>query len=218
MKIFGPFLNRKQAKEKGIKHYFNGNPCKHGHLSVRTTKGGKCLECHRISQAQRYANDPEKGRAIAAKFRATLKKEDINAYNREWWANADPHYKRQRNKESTERAFNNPVTRENNRLRSKEWYQKNKDYYKQAGAQRERGLTEQYKLLTQDEKNRVDKIYQEAYKLNEKHGPKSFHVDHIMPISKGGKHHPDNLQILSAEDNLRKGRKFDNKNDIDKQV
>ena len=32
-----------------------------------------------------------------------------------------------------------------------------------------------------------------------------FHVDHIHPISKGGLHVFDNLQILSAEENLKKG-------------
>jgi 5-methylcytosine-specific restriction endonuclease McrA len=33
----------------------------------------------------------------------------------------------------------------------------------------------------------------------------SFHVDHIIPISKGGKHIASNLQVLTAIDNLRKG-------------
>jgi 5-methylcytosine-specific restriction endonuclease McrA len=32
-----------------------------------------------------------------------------------------------------------------------------------------------------------------------------FHVDHIVPLSKGGEHNAFNLQILPAIDNLRKG-------------
>jgi len=34
------------------------------------------------------------------------------------------------------------------------------------------------------------------------------HVDHIMPLSKGGLHHPSNLQILTAIANMSKGAKI----------
>lgn len=34
-----------------------------------------------------------------------------------------------------------------------------------------------------------------------------FHVDHIVPISRGGKHCASNLQVIPAIDNLRKGNK-----------
>lgn len=34
-----------------------------------------------------------------------------------------------------------------------------------------------------------------------------FHVDHIVPLSRGGKHCADNLQVIPAIDNLRKGNK-----------
>jgi len=42
--------------------------------------------------------------------------------------------------------------------------------------------------------------FYEAMSLGEK-----FHVDHIYPIAKGGTHVIDNLQIIPAIDNLRKG-------------
>jgi 5-methylcytosine-specific restriction endonuclease McrA len=32
-------------------------------------------------------------------------------------------------------------------------------------------------------------------------------VDHIQPIAKGGLHHPDNLQILTMEENRKKWMK-----------
>ena len=35
------------------------------------------------------------------------------------------------------------------------------------------------------------------------------HLDHIIPVSKGGLHIPDNLQIIPAEDNQRKTDKMD---------
>jgi 5-methylcytosine-specific restriction endonuclease McrA len=37
---------------------------------------------------------------------------------------------------------------------------------------------------------------------------KDYHVDHIKPLSKGGLHHENNLQILSAHLNLEKNNKY----------
>lgn len=37
--------------------------------------------------------------------------------------------------------------------------------------------------------------------------PKGYEVDHIIPISRGGKHHPDNLQYLTISENRKKHNK-----------
>lgn len=44
--------------------------------------------------------------------------------------------------------------------------------------------------------------------LNEPCETPMWHVDHIKPISKGGLHHEDNLQILTAAINLEKHNKY----------
>jgi len=38
--------------------------------------------------------------------------------------------------------------------------------------------------------------------------PKGYEVDHIIPISKGGLHHQDNLQYLTISENRRKGNRM----------
>jgi 5-methylcytosine-specific restriction endonuclease McrA len=62
--------------------------------------------------------------------------------------------------------------------------------------------------LTEEEKEEVLKIYSESKRLTKESGVK-HHVDHIKPLSKGGRHHPSNLQILTAEENLRKSDKWE---------
>src|SRR5208282_301572 len=49
-----------EAKESGEKFYFTGSPCSAGHISKRTTIGGKCYECDQIYQLDYRKNRPEK--------------------------------------------------------------------------------------------------------------------------------------------------------------
>ena len=46
-------------------------------------------------------------------------------------------------------------------------------------------------------------IYKKSHSLGE-----NWHVDHTIPLSKGGLHHPDNLQIVAKKYNLEKGSKL----------
>ena len=62
-------------------------------------------------------------------------------------------------------------------------------------------------VLTKEEHQRIVEIYRECARITEETGI-PHHVDHIHPISKGGQHHPDNLQILTAEENIRKSNKL----------
>jgi len=54
---------------------------------------------------------------------------------------------------------------------------------------------------------KINEIYCEAKKLTEETGI-PYEVDHIIPISKGGKHHEVNLQILTAIENRKKHNKI----------
>jgi hypothetical protein len=58
--------------------------------------------------------------------------------------------------------------------------------------------------LTLAQKEQIIARYVIAQQLNSLSAPGTYHVDHIIPLSKGGLHHPDNLRVIRAVDNLRK--------------
>ena len=62
--------------------------------------------------------------------------------------------------------------------------------------------------LNKEEKAKVTAIYERARQLTKETGIE-HHVDHIKPVSKGGTNHPSNLQILTAQENLRKSSKWE---------
>ena len=61
--------------------------------------------------------------------------------------------------------------------------------------------------LTEEQKNIILDLYTTARQLTEDTGVK-HEVDHIIPVSKGGLHHPDNLQILTKYENQSKGNRI----------
>tara|TARA_B100000287_G_C20525872_1_gene738825 strand:+ start:141 stop:785 length:645 start_codon:yes stop_codon:yes gene_type:complete len=69
-------------------------------------------------------------------------------------------------------------------------------------------LKKNISFLNDLEKMKIKNIYEEKDLLNLNAGYIKYHVDHIIPLSRGGAHHPNNLQILKAEENLKKGSKI----------
>ena len=72
---------------------------------------------------------------------------------------------------------------------------------------RKQRLREQTPELSDDEEALIQHVYDQRDMLNQAAGFIQYHVDHIIPLAKGGQHHPDNLQVISASENVRKGTK-----------
>lgn len=93
--------------------------------------------------------------------------------------------------------------REKDRFYSKRWAKNNrpkKNMYK--------GLWRAKTKIPSDkiEKQKIVEIYEECRNMTKSTGI-IHHVDHVIPVSKGGLHISSNLQILTAEENLKKGNK-----------
>jgi len=55
---------------------------------------------------------------------------------------------------------------------------------------------------------KIDKTYYLCSRLNSGAGWIAYHVDHIIPLAKGGLHHHGNLRIIPAITNAKKGAKI----------
>jgi hypothetical protein len=105
-------IGRDAASALGLKRFFTGEPCKHGHVAERIVSSHGCTECDRAralkSRAANLEKARERDRERARKHRA-----------------ADP--ERAREKGRRWRAANLELAREGDRERKRLHYAKNKD-------------------------------------------------------------------------------------------
>lgn len=78
-------ITRGEARAQGLKKYFTGKPCKHGHISVRLVFGG-CITCAKVAYQRTKESDPEFLARMAARQRKYFEdnKEKMRKYNREY--------------------------------------------------------------------------------------------------------------------------------------
>ena len=91
--------------------------------------------------------------------------------------------------------------------RSKRWHRNNPHVMRAISAKYRASRKNQTPSLSEDEKNIIKEIYKTRERISECTGLK-FHIDHIIPISKGGLHSASNLQILPEKVNIRKSDKI----------
>jgi hypothetical protein len=91
------------------------------------------------------------------------------------------------------------------------WIEKNPElvrtYKRENEAKRRAKKAASVTAVSKMEKSMIQALYRMAAILSNTCG-ESFHVDHIMPLSRGGTHTFENLQILSAHENLTKYNKI----------
>lgn len=101
------------------------------------------------------------------------------------------------------------------RARHRRWMEANPDYYrrrkKDKAADAFQTAKRKARKMAQTPEDADMKLIAMFYKLAKQlsAGDTKYQVDHIVPLAKGGLHHQDNLQILTAKENARKWVKID---------
>jgi hypothetical protein len=182
-------ITRNEAKAAGLTLYFTGQPCKYGHVSERRTVNTACVECHRQS-ARKY------GEKNASEIADKRKTSNLTVAQREAKAaSAKAYYVKNRARLLDSFA---------------EYYADNKPDFIARAAEREAAVTRATpKWLNATHRRTMKIIYEACERLTNMTGVK-HHVDHIVPLrgkNVCGLHVPWNLQVITAEANIRKGNK-----------
>ena len=184
---------REEAKKTGSKYYFTGQPCKHGHIAPRKTKG-TCIECLKVEWA--------KGNETRAEYFREYNKSEagIAAKQAYYLRNRDAVIARAQSRPTSEkRAYRNA------------WKENNQDQVladNKVRRRKHRQATPPW--ITRKQKTEMRALYQAAIHLSKTTGEK-YVVDHIIPLRSDvvcGLHVPWNLRVITQDENLKKSNKL----------
>lgn len=197
------------AKENGLTFYFTGNPCRNGHISERYVNNRGCVECYRIAQKQ-----PEKKAYFKKYYSENCEtiKNNVRVY-------------RENNPEVNKRSKNKRIdkVRAYDRMRAKRdydkkklivanWKKNNPERYKELAVvrsirrrarKRDAGGDWTRNDITKMKKDQKNKCWWCGVELT-----KGYHVDHRIPLSKGGSNAISNLVVSCPTCNFHKAAKM----------
>lgn len=188
----------REAKALGLKRFFTGRPCRHGHVAERFVAAYKCVECQDIASKKWIAANPERAlqssRARGVRFMRSGK--GVAATKRY----------RATEKYATKVARHNGS--EAHRARMMQWWRENRS---KANAYWMKRLAAKLRA-TPSWNNQF--FIEEAYELAEWRTQVTgvrWNVDHIVPLRSPkvcGLHVHTNLQVIREAENFRKGNRY----------
>jgi len=173
-------MNKKthaQALADGDVKYYTGKPCVNEHLSTRYTRSRQCTQCHKERR----------------------KTDSVKKYNAEYRIkNRERILAQQKLSHYRNRDVTNPLRLAKYHATKHLPAEKAK---KRAANARRRAVTRKASLpLTPAQQAQMEMYYEQAPIMSAALGI-DYQVDHIQPLCRGGKHHPDNLQIITTTKN-----------------
>jgi len=184
---------RQEAMSTGAKYYFTGEPCKHGHIAPRKTKGS-CVDCLKVEW--------EKANETRAEYFREYNKSDAGqkAKRKYYEANKDAVIAKARTRNKNKVSEYKAAYKERNPELYKEFVNMRRRRFRQATP----------KWLTEKDRMEIRLKYRLALEMTKATGVK-YAVDHEIPLfgeNVCGLHVPWNLRVMTQEENLRKSNKL----------
>lgn len=89
-----PIVTREEAKAAGLKRFFSGIPCSHGHLAERFVSSKGCVECTAFRRDGYRRDNPERDRQYTRAY-YTANREVVKAKRRDSYSMACPNCNRE---------------------------------------------------------------------------------------------------------------------------
>jgi 5-methylcytosine-specific restriction endonuclease McrA len=170
-------VTKTEAMWLGLKRYYTGVPCIRGHLAERRVKGDACVECQKLAQAAWKAEKPD--------------------YHREWKSGNQDRVAGYKEKYGPEYF----------RKKGLEHYYRNKEAYLAHARKRKARKMGADGDFTKADIDRIMKAQGGRCAHCKTSVKRRRHIDHIIPLARGGSNWPSNLQILCPQCNMSKGSK-----------
>lgn len=191
-------ISRAEAKRLGLKRFFDGEPCKNGHVCERYTRQGQCVECNNAAFRAYRIKNPASEKARRRAYYKKAKDKDFDWYAR----NRTTVLAKQRARYHADAAF-----KTNRNTVIGRWRKNNIEVTR--GYVRNRRARLRGAIGTHTAAD-VEVLYRKQKgkcaiclkRLRRKH-----HVDHKIPLSRGGGNGPDNIQLTCGPCNMAKGAK-----------
>ena len=207
-------ISRPDAKSSGLTFYFTGRPCIRGHIASRIVANKTCYECFKAAQKRYVSNNPEARKARQDRHAAKVGKEVLRASSRKSY---EKHRMARLAAAKEKRETSGGKHRAENRERNRKWRAENpsaqlaaKAKYRDLHPDAQRSYSHSRRVktgagMTARQLSAWAKAQDKRCFYCDGLCDSSYHIDHIVPLSKGGEHKESNLVIACAPCNLAKG-------------